>query len=288
MGEAIEGAPVHPRVTHPPRVVACVPAWNAESFIDATLEALAAQTYPNLEVLISDDASTDGTMAICERFAALDARFRVIRQRANRGWIGNVNALLRAAKGDYLLFAFHDDLLRPTYVERLVEKLEANPRAILAFSDIEALYVDGRREIRVYDKLDGVERSFDRARQVLRQRPHWSTPHRGVFRSRAAARIGGLKRHLAGERSADWPWLLNLSLLGEFVRVPEILCCKVYQPNSLSRSWSFSYRSWLAVALSCAAVIRRSDLSRTEKVSLYALLADCAARRLWALRHRRR
>jgi glycosyltransferase involved in cell wall biosynthesis len=276
------------RVNHPPRVVACVPTWNAESFIEGTLEAIAAQTYPNFEVLISDDASTDRTMAICERFATGDARFRVIRQGTNRGWIGNVNALLRAARGDYFLFAFHDDLLRPTYVERLVERLEANPGAILAFSDIETVYVDGRREVRVYDKLDGVERRFDRARQLLRQHAHWSTPHRGVFRSCAAARIGGLKRHLAGERSADWPWLLNLSLLGEFVRVPEILCCKIYRKNSLSRSWSFSYGSWAAVALSCATVIHRSDLSRTEKLSLYALLAHLGAKRFLALRHRRR
>lgn len=255
-----------------PRVVACVPAWNAEPFIDKTLQALAAQTYPNLEVLISDDASTDRTAEICERLAATDHRFRVIRQSINLGWIGNVNALLQVAKGDYFLFAFHDDLLMPTYVERLVETLEKHPRAILAFSDIETIYTDGRRETRIYDVLDGIESRLERGRRVLWQTAHWSTPQLGVFRAFAAGKIGGLRRHLAGEFSADWPWLVSLSLLGEFNRVPEILCCKVYQKNSLSRGWRFNFKSWLAAALSCAVAIYRSDLSVYEKLFLYSVI----------------
>ena len=113
-----------------------MPAWQAESFIVRTLESLAAQTYSNLRVLISDDASTDGTTAICERFAANHARFRFVRQTERQGWIGNVNALLRAAKGDYLFFAFHDDPVGRTYVTRLVEAL-SGPGAVLAFSDVQ-------------------------------------------------------------------------------------------------------------------------------------------------------
>jgi glycosyltransferase involved in cell wall biosynthesis len=76
-----------------PKVVALMPAWNAESFIVPVLESLAAQTYPNLEVLISDDASADRTVGICEEFKARHANFRLIRQPRNFGWIGNVNAL---------------------------------------------------------------------------------------------------------------------------------------------------------------------------------------------------
>ncbi len=117
-----------------PRVVACLPAFNAAEFITQTLEALEAQDYPNLEVLISDDASTDDTALICQSFAENSRTFRLIRQSHRLGWVNNVNALLAAAHAEYILITPHDDIIRPTYVTRLVQALEDNPHAVLAFS----------------------------------------------------------------------------------------------------------------------------------------------------------
>jgi hypothetical protein len=209
------------------RVVALVPAWTAADFIGETLDALAAQSCPNLEILVSDDASPDDTVAICERYAARDARFRVIRQPRNLGWTENVNALLREARGDYFLIAGHDDLLAPGYVERCVAGLEAEPRAVVAFSDVVLVKADGRRELKSYALLDGISDRALRARRIARRKgAHW-IPYRGVFRAPAARVIGGLRRHLGGEFSADWPWLLHLSLLGGFVRIPEPLYTKI-------------------------------------------------------------
>jgi glycosyltransferase involved in cell wall biosynthesis len=264
-----------------PLVTACVPAWNAASFVEETLAALAAQTHPRLRILVADDASTDGTAAICERFAAGDARFRVIRRPVRLGWVGNVNALLAEAEGDHLLIAAHDDHPLPRYVERLAGALDRHPRAVLAFSDVEAVHVDGRRETRVYRALDGVGSAADRARRLLAQTAHWSTPFRGVVRVAAVAEAGGLRRHAAGEFSADWPWLVRLALIGELVRVPEVLLIKHYRPGGLSRSWDYGLRSWLAVAGSCAREIRRSRLPLAQALPLYALLARRAR---WKLR----
>ncbi len=263
-----------------PKVVALVPAWKAAAFIAETLDALAAQSCPHLEILISDDASPDQTAAICERYAARDPRFRVIRQPRNRGWTGNVNALLREARGDYFLFAFQDDLPEPGYVERCVAALEANPRAIMAFSDIVLVHQDGSREEKSYAALDGVADRLQRARLIARQQGSWWIPNRGVFRAPAARAIGGLRRHLAGEFSADWPWLLHMSLLGEFVRIPEPLCTKIYQPESLSRGWSFGVRSWSAVTLSAMAAVSRAEIPTGEKLVLFGTLAAFAWSRL--------
>jgi glycosyltransferase involved in cell wall biosynthesis len=264
----------------PPKVVALVPAWNAAAFIDATLDALAAQTYPGLEILISDDASPDDTAAVCDRYAARDARFRVIRQARNLGWAGNVNALLREASGDYFVFAFQDDLLAPDYITRCVTALEGNPRAILAFSDIVLIHADGRREEKSYVVLDRVGGRRQRAGAIARQQGSWWIPNRGVFRAGAARAIGGLRRHLAGEFSADWPWLLHMSLLGEFVRIPDRLCTKIYLEKSLSRSWNFGARSWTAVTLSAIAAVSRSDVSPREKLVLDGELLAFAAGRI--------
>lgn len=262
----------------PPRVVALVPTWRAAAFLEPTLEGLAAQTCPNLEIVISDDASPDDTVAICERYATNDARFRLIRQSRNLGWTGNVNALLAQARGDYLLFAFHDDVLAPAYIERCVGALEANPGAVMAYSDLSLVFEDGRREAMSYSHLEGVRGRVDRARLVALQRGSWWIPNRGVFRASAARAIGGLRRHLAGEFSADWPWLLRMSLLGEFVRVPQDLCTKVYTSQSLSQSWGYGVGPTLAVAWSAVRSVGRSGIAWREQLAVDAAITRFAWR----------
>jgi glycosyltransferase involved in cell wall biosynthesis len=247
-----------------PRVVALLPAWNSATFIEPTLESLAAQTYGNLEVLISDDASSDGTAELCTRFVAGRPQFQLTRQTRRQGWIGNVNALLRQARAEYLFFAFHDDPLKPTYVASLVEALQNNPRAVLAFSDIEL-----GPAVRSYTELDGVSERLERARRIIRKQGLWWIPNRGLFRSEAATRIGGMHRHLAGEYSADWPWLLGLGLLGEFTRVPRPLIRKVWRNDGVSMSWKGTHWQAVGVAVACAEVITRAGIPLTERLSLY-------------------
>ena len=249
-----------------PRVVACMPTWNAECFVQETLESVAAQTYPNFEVLVSDDASADATPAICERFAATDPRFRVIRQPRRLGWIGNANLLLQTVRGQYCFFAFHDDPLQPTYVARLVEALQANRRAVLAFTDIRS-----RDRVDSYCELEGVSDRVERARRLIRKRGLWWIPNRGLFRSEAATRIGGMRRHLAGEYKADWPWLLHLALLGEFVRVGEPLIEKVWRDESLSANWNREPSLWqsTAVLLACVREVHRAGLRLWEEIHLH-------------------
>lgn len=240
-----------------------MPTWNAEPFIERTLESLVAQTYPHLDVLISDDASTDGTPAICRQFAASQPRWRFIRQEVRRGWTGNVTTLLRQAEGDFFFFAFHDDPLKPTYVSRLAEALAGNPQAVLAFSDIEL-----GAETRRYLELERIQDRVQRAKGLIRKKGFWWIPNRGLFRAAAGKRVGGVRRHLGGEYSADWPWLLRLALLGEFVRVPEPLVRKNWRKEGLSHSWRGTLRQKVGVCLSCMREIRRAGLSPSEEIAL--------------------
>lgn len=278
----------------PPRVVALMPAWNAESFILPVLESLAAQTYPNLQILISDDASTDRTAEICKEFEACHANCRLIRQPRNLGWIGNVNALLSKAEGEYFFFAFHDDLLRPSYVGRLVDALDSNPRAVLAFSDMIRRVVaaePGSENIKVYLDLEGVTDRLERGVCVARK---WGKApsyvvmlaNRGLFRASAARQVGGLRRHIAGEFGADWPWLLHLSLLGEFVRVPEALVEKCYRHTSLSASWKYSVWQRFGALTACMTEIRRAELPIAEELIIQGKLIEYALKRQWWAIHK--
>ena len=287
------------------RVVALLPAWNAERFIAPVLACLAAQTHRSFDVLISDDASTDRTAAICAAFARDHANVHLIRQPRNLGWIGNVNALLREARGDHFFFAFHDDLVHPTYVERLSGALDAHPHAVLTFSDMVRRVVapdddagaiapaaPGPDDVKVYLDLEGVRERLARGRIVAAK---WGRPpsysvmlaNRGVFRASAARAVGGLRRHAGGEFGADWPWLLALALRGDFVRVPSPLVEKTYRPTSLSATWRHSLRERAGVLLSCHREVARAALPLGEACALHRALLVGAARRQWWALHKR-
>ncbi|MBL4702573.1 MAG: glycosyltransferase family 2 protein [Phycisphaeraceae bacterium] len=260
------------------RVLALVPTWNAEQFVERTLVSLANQTYPNLRILISDDASTDDTVGVCKKFVEQDARFVLIQQPKNLGWLGNTNTLLQAAEADYLLFAFHDDVLLPDYISRCVAALEANKEAIVAYSDMVTFYLDGDCIIGRCTLIDGVKSRVERAKYMLWKPDHWWAPNRGVFRAEAADLIGGMKRTLAGEFSADWPWLVHMMLLGEAIRIPEVLVEKYYKEHSVSLSWKYSSRLQLAAVLACAREIHNARLKLRETLRLYATLLRISAR----------
>ncbi len=101
-----------------PAVSVIVPVFQVEPYLDACLRSIAGQTLRDLEVVVVDDGSTDGSLAIAERFAAQDARVRIVRQ-ANRG-LGNArNTGLEAAGGEHVAFVDSDDMLMPGALERL-------------------------------------------------------------------------------------------------------------------------------------------------------------------------
>ena len=133
------------------------------------------------------------------------------------------------------------------------------------------------REEKCYHALDGVTARLERARRVAAQQGSWWIPNRGVFRASAARAIGGLRRHRRGEFSADWPWLLHMSLLGGFRRIPERLVTKIYQPRSLSRSWDFGFASWAAVTEDAARMVMRAPIPASEKRALIGTLSGFLA-----------
>ena len=247
-----------------------MPAHNSAGFVRATLDSLAAQTWPDLEVLVGDDASTDKTLEVVREFAALHSNVRVVERESNLGWLANTNDLVRRASGDLVFLAFHDDTVAPTYVEKLVQALDDNPRAVLAFSDLELVHPGGARELRAFRDLDGVRMPLARGLAMAHSPTSWWVTIHGLFRASAARQVGGLRPNDAGEYGADWPWIMHLCLLGEFVRVPEPLCLKAARPDSVSRTWGSGPDLQAAVRRVCVDEVRRSPLAWWEKLVLSA------------------
>lgn len=264
-----------------PRVTAIVPCYNSEAFLERTLNSLAAQTWRNLEILIGDDASTDATLKIAQDFVDRHENARLIKRDANLGWLRNSNDLMAKAAGEFMFFAFHDDLVVPDYVEKLTTALRERPQAILAFSDLEVTELDGTTHIRVFDKLSGIKGSLTRALIMARQPHYWSAPNRGVFRAAAFRCIGGIKPNGCGEYSADWTWLLHMAILGEFVRVPQVLCYKFYKKGSLSKIWPHDEAQRRALWWAGVREILGSPLSLVSKIIVIAYFIQVRTPRRW-------
>lgn len=108
--------------------------YNEERFVRQTLASLLAQDYENLEIVVSDNCSTDHTDAICRELLADDPRVRYERQERNIGAAGNSVRVLERATGKYFMWASGHDLWSPNLVSTCVAALESHPEAALAYA----------------------------------------------------------------------------------------------------------------------------------------------------------
>lgn len=106
--------------TKPPAVSIGMPVYNGEPYIREALDSLLAQTFPDFEVIISDNASTDNTQTICQEYAGRDSRVRYVRQSKNTGALANFQFVLGEAQGEYFLWAAADDCIDTNWLSLLI------------------------------------------------------------------------------------------------------------------------------------------------------------------------
>ncbi|HEX3809428.1 MAG TPA: glycosyltransferase family 2 protein [Rhizomicrobium sp.] len=124
-----------------PKVSIGVPVFNNESYISEALTDLVKQDFGDLEIIISDNASTDRTGSICREFAAADSRIIYIRQSENIGVLNNFRYTLERARGEYFVWAASDDRHEHNFISELLRELEKMPDHVSAFS--------------AFDRIDG-------------------------------------------------------------------------------------------------------------------------------------
>lgn len=198
----------------PPLVSIGIPTYNRAALIGRAVESALQQNHPNVEVLISDNASTDGTAEICEAWAAREPRVRLMRQPQNLGATANFNAVLGMAHGSYFMWLGDDDWLDPDYVSRTLAHFQADPRLAL---------VSGRPVYYAKGVQQGVGRMFriegDSAlARMLRY--YWMVSDNGTFYGlmrREHAVAGGLGNTMGG----DWLFVARLALQGKILMLEE-------------------------------------------------------------------
>lgn len=200
-----------------PRVSIGVPVHNGERFLRAAVESLLSQDVDDIEVLLADNASTDGTDAICREFAARDPRVRYLPSEINRGASWNFNRVVDAARGRYFMWAADDDLHDPEFVGACLDVLDRDPTVVLAFT--QAVEIDAHDEViekRGPINVADVPSAADRFRAILEDEVYCYAVF-GVIRIavlRSTAMIGPYT-------TSDRVLLAELALHGRFVEVPD-------------------------------------------------------------------
>src|SRR5690348_12208016 len=113
------------------KVAIGMPVWNGEAFLAEAIESVLGQTYGDLELVISDNASTDATAEICHGYAQRDSRIRYIRQDRNIGAGPNHVEVFRRSSSAYFKWASHDDVLEPGFLEACVRVLDESDAVVL-------------------------------------------------------------------------------------------------------------------------------------------------------------
>lgn len=114
-----------------PRVSICIPTYNYAHYIGEALRSACDQTYRDIEIIVIDDASTDGTVAVVEAIARNEPRVRLVRNPRNLGLQANYNRCIELANAPLVKILCADDLLTPDCVERMVCVLDAHPEVSL-------------------------------------------------------------------------------------------------------------------------------------------------------------
>jgi glycosyltransferase involved in cell wall biosynthesis len=109
-----------------------IPVYNGDKYIRQTIDCLLGQTYENTELIISDNASTDGTEDICRSYTTKDNRVRYFRSPTNIGQTSNFERAFKLASADYFMWAACDDSWSPNYIGTLMDCLLGCPDATLA------------------------------------------------------------------------------------------------------------------------------------------------------------
>lgn len=198
-----------------PAVSIGVPVYNGENYLDQMFETLAAQTYTDYEVVVSDNASTDSTPEIVARWAAGDDRIKVFTSDVNKGAGWNFNRVVELSVGRYFKWQAHDDLLSPDYLEKCVAFLDEHPDAVLAFTEVDMVDQD----LRLIERY-GVELDSANDDPVIRFREQvltWNLCYEifGLIRRSSLDATEGMGNFSHG----DGVLLAHLALLGPYGHV---------------------------------------------------------------------
>jgi glycosyltransferase involved in cell wall biosynthesis len=207
-----------------PRVSIGLPVYNGERFLGEALDSLLGQTFADMEIIISDNASTDRTQDICVEYAARDPRIRYSRNPINLGAGRNYNLTVELARGEYFKWAAHDDVCAPAFLEKCVAALDGDPGVVVAYPRMTDIDDEGNPlPNREKSHIPRAERGSNPTTYVrfwnLMRLDYTVEEIFGVIRTDVLRRTAMIMNYTDSDRTL----LAELSLYGRLHEVPEVL-----------------------------------------------------------------
>jgi glycosyltransferase involved in cell wall biosynthesis len=289
------------RQSKPPTVSVGLPVFNGADYVAEAIASILSQSYQDFELLIQDNASTDRTEEICREFARRDERVNYVRNPENVGAIPNFNLVFARARGRYFKWAAHDDVCAPTFLERCVATLEAEPSVVLCSGQTQLINDDGTPVLRDpkhgyfvtrHGAPVGIVDPEHRAEGGVPAKRFWDILVRtmrtfeifGLIRTDVLRRTG-LHANYYG---SDKVLLAEISLHGRFHLLPDVLLYRRCHPSQSSlltlsskRVWSGGgarRQNWLSLRLQKVIpgyvhVVTQPPIRLNQKLLCYAAIA---------------
>lgn len=201
-----------------PLVSIVIPAYNHGQYLDEAIRSILEQDYPNVELIVIDDGSTDNTKDVLEKYKG---RFYSETQ-PNQGQVATLNKGWRMSRGDVLAYLSADDLLLPGAISSAVKCLEDTPDAVLTYCDFNLIDPHSLTVRRVTTP------EFDYREMAVE---FVCAPGPGAFFTRPAFERAGVWNS-DFKQMLDYEYWLRLGLCGRFVRIPEVLAAYRVHPGS--------------------------------------------------------
>jgi glycosyltransferase involved in cell wall biosynthesis len=206
-----------------PKVSIGLAVFNGESYLREAIDSILAQTFTDFELIISDNASTDRTEAICREYAIKDDRIRYHRNAINIGGANNENLTFRMSSGEYFRWAAHDDLCAHTLLEKSVAILNSDLSVVLCYSTIVQID-EGSKQIGILDRdIACSSEPYKRFRELANWHHDCETSY-GLVRSQVLRQTELQPNYTDSDRTL----LCELSLYGRFHKLSEPLFYKRY------------------------------------------------------------
>jgi len=218
-----------------PLVSVVMPSYNHEKFVSETIESVLGQDFDDLELIIVDDASTDASRQIIQKYAAEDARVRVILHETNCGISKTMNDGIEIAQGKFLAWTASDDVWMKDKLSKQLAVLESN-EDLIVWTDGELIDEGGQRIQRMgptFSAWSGAEKKSGDIFRALSAR-NYICPPTPLFKRE---NMGSIRYDERLKYSNDWKVLLDLAKKYEFHFIPEPLAqYRIHANNTLAHT----------------------------------------------------
>jgi glycosyltransferase involved in cell wall biosynthesis len=235
--------------------------FNGDQTIERTLRSAQHQTYPNFEIVVCDNASTDRTESIVREYAAGDARIRYYRNEHNLGATKNFRNCLDLAAGKYFAWLGADDYYEPEFLRSTVRELEADSTVVGAISDVEIVDATGSRLA-----IQWFESCRPKVSDRLNRAAFFNYPSNlfmficAVFRRDVLCSVDTAPRTWKGMLGGrEHPVLASLAARGRLVAIPDVLMKYTYLAGS---SWRTEHSDRQTVDFALQNVLIATHMSR--------------------------